>query len=92
MPNEYDALLSNLLNNVSGKNLNTLKALLSNENNRKILASVIPDNAKAKRAVESAQRGDSSQARKFIEQLAAAPGGSELIANIMRALEVNGNG
>ena len=92
MPNEYDALLSNLFNNVSGKNLNTLKTLLSNEDNRRILASVIPDSAKAKRAVESAQRGDSSQARTLIEQLAATPGGSELISNIMRALEGKNNG
>ena len=77
---------------MNSKDLNTIKALLSTEENKKILASLSLDADTAKKALDAAKSGDMAAAREIIAKLSASPDGARLIASILSSLGGRGNG
>lgn len=77
---------------MTNPNLNMIKALLSTEENKKILASLSLDADTAKKALHDAKSGNMSAARDIILKLNSTPDGARLISSIISALGEKGNG
>ncbi len=81
-----------MMSSLSAEKINTIKALLSTDENKKILASLSLDADKTKKALSDASSGDMTAAREIIAKLSSSPDGARLIASILSSLGGRGNG
>lgn len=88
MANEFETLARSFLGGKRPQNLDALKELLTTEESRRVLSSIMSDGgASVKRAVSEAQRGKTDSAQALVETLMKTPGGAELITKIVRTAE-----
>lgn len=81
---DYNAIL-NLL---KGKNISALKGILSSDESRAALSKVLNE-ADGRRALQDAQRGDTTAAKDILEKLVATPEGKVLIGKLLSNLGGN---
>ncbi len=92
MASDFDKILNSFMQGKSSDNLNAVKGVLSAEENKKLLSSVLGDGILAKKAVMDAKAGDTTAAKKLLTTLASTPGGAELISSVISAIEGKNNG
>lgn len=92
MASDFDKILNSFMQGKTNENLTAIKNLLSTEENKKLLISVLGDGSVAKKAVLEAKSGDMSTARSLLASLASTPGGAALISSIASAIEGTRNG
>ena len=88
MANEFESLARAFLSGKRPQNLNAIKEMLSTDESKKVLSSIMSDGgASVKRAVSEAQRGKTESAQALVETLMQTPGGAELVTKIVHAVE-----
>ena len=92
MANDFDKIINSFMQGKSTQNLNIAKSILSTDENREIISSLVGNGDVLKKAVTDAKNGNTNTAKALLNNLSNTPGGAKLISDIVSAVEGKNNG